>query len=348
MVFIKEEIKRLKHNLIEDNDGIDAFFYNYINCIENNTDIIAPSNSKELAICGYSNKIVDDNTINEILSRLPVRGIDYKSNIYELLGIFVLKKGDNSIEKDLLEKYAKSTLENKYLIYKVYPKIKEKLKNDVENLNDTNAAIIKNILDDKIELVEEDIYLEFISSAESINDLIIMEDLYKKMVTSDIQFHDEPKDIIINILKEFANSIKSLTLKRRKDHGRFVIKDEYDVQDLLQVILKSLFPKIIPEENTPQVGGKTERADFIFREFGIILEIKMIKESDKDEKEFIKQIKIDIESYYRENPKYLIFFIYDPQKKTINNNNFYDLQATIEKEDETGKYKYEVITILVN
>ena len=63
---------------------------------------------------------------------------------------------------------------------------------------------------------------------------------------------------------------------------------------------------------------------------------------------FIKQIKIDIESYYRENPKYLIFFIYDPQKKTINNNNFYDLQATIEKEDETGKYKYEVITILCN
>src|SRR5699024_1765775 len=126
---------------------------NYINCIKNNTDIIAPANSKELAICGYSNKIVDDNTINEILSRLPVRGIDYRSNIYELLGIFVLKKGDNSIEKDLLEKYAKSTLENKYLIYKIYPKIKEKLKNDVENLHDTNAAIIKNILDDKIELV---------------------------------------------------------------------------------------------------------------------------------------------------------------------------------------------------
>ena len=46
MVFIKEEIKRLKHNLIEDNDGIDAFFYNYINCIKNNTDIIAPANSK--------------------------------------------------------------------------------------------------------------------------------------------------------------------------------------------------------------------------------------------------------------------------------------------------------------
>ena len=348
MVFIKEEINRLKHNLIENNDGIDVYLYNYINGIGNTTDINNPTNSRELAICGYSNKVIDDNTINEILSQPPVRGIDYRSNIYELLGLFILKKEDESIKKDLLEKYNKSTLENKYLIYKVYPKIKEKLKNDVENIDDVNALIIKNILDDKIELVERNIYFEYISNAENVSSLIILEDLYKKMIISDVRFHDEPKDIIINILKEFPNSIKSLTLKRRKDHDKFVIRDEYDVQDLLQVILKSIFPKIVPEENTPQVGGKTERADFMFREFGIILEIKMIKESDKDEKEFIKQMKIDIESYYRYNPKYLIFFIYDPQNKTTNKNHFYDLQGTTEKNDDTGVYKYEVITILSN
>ena len=49
MVFIKEEINRLKHNLIEDNDGIDVYLYNYINGIENKTDISDPINSKELA-----------------------------------------------------------------------------------------------------------------------------------------------------------------------------------------------------------------------------------------------------------------------------------------------------------
>lgn len=348
MVFIKEEINRLKHNLIENNDGIDVYLYNYINCIENTTDINNPTNSRELAICGYSNKVVDDNTINEILSKPPVRRIDYRSNIYELLGIFILKKEDERFEKDLLEKYDKSTLENKYLIYKIYPRIKEKLKSDVENIDDVKAFIIKNILDDKIKLVKEDIYLEFISKAENMNDLIVMEDLYKKMIISDIQIQDNPKDIIINVLKEFPNAIKSITLKRRKNHDKFVIRDEYDVQDLLQIVLKSLFPKIIPEENTPQVGGKTERADFIFKELGIILEIKMIKESDKDEKEFIKQMKIDIESYYRYNPKYLIFFIYDPQNKTTNKNHFYDLQGTTEKNDDTGVYKYEVITILSN
>lgn len=348
MVFIKDEIKRLKQNLIENNTGIDVYLYNYINNIENNTDINIPTNSKELAICGYSKKKIDNKIIDEILLKPPVRGIDYKTNIYELMGIFLLNNKDIKMEEVLIEKYQKSTLENKYLIYKIYPQILERLKKDVENVNDAKGLVIKNILDMNVELIESEIYLEFISKAENINDLIIMEDLYKKMIISDIQFHDEPKDIIINILKEFSNSIKRITLKRRKDHDKFIIKDEYDVQDLLYVILKSMFPKMLQEENTPQVGGKTERTDFMFKEFGIILEIKMIKESDKDEKEFIKQIKVDIESYYRENPKYIIFFIYDPQKKTINNNNFYDLQSIIKKEDETGKYEYEVITILCN
>ena len=44
----------------------------------------------------------------------------------------------------------------------------------------------------------------------------------------------------------------------------------------------------------------------------------------------------------------IIFFIYDPQKKTVNNNNFYNLQGSTEKNDETGKYKFDVITILSN
>ena len=74
----------------------------------------------------------------------------------------------------------------------------------------------------------------------------------------------------------------------------------------------------------------------------------MIKDSDNNEKEFIKQIKIDIESYYRNNPKYMIFFIYDPQNKTVNKNHFYDLQGNTRKVDETGEYQFEVITILVN
>ncbi len=346
MVFIKDEINRLREKLLNDITDIDVYLYNYIRGNENNTDIVIPNNFRELAICGYSNKTIDEKIMNNILSRPPVKNMDFRSNIYELIGIFLLKRNDVKLENDLIRKYENTSLENKYLIYKIYPQIQEKLKYDIEGNYDIKSIIIKNILNSKMELPQKETYTEMIKDASNISDLIILEDLYEKMIGLDIQYHDEPKDIIIGILKEFNNSIKSVTLKRRKDHDKYEIKDEYDVQDLLHVILKSIFPKVTPEENTPQVGGKTERADFIFKEFGIILEIKMIKDSDKDEKEFIKQIKIDIESYYRYNPKYMIFFIYDPQNKTVDRNHFFDLQGRTKKMDETGEYEFEVITIL--
>ena len=44
----------------------------------------------------------------------------------------------------------------------------------------------------------------------------------------------------------------------------------------------------------------------------------------------------------------MIFFIYDPQNKTVNKNHFYDLQEDTRRVDETGEYQLEVITILVN
>ena len=353
MVFIKDEINRLREKLLNDITDIDVYLYNYIRGNENNTDIVIPNNFKELAICGYSNKTVDEKIMNNILLRPPIKNMDFRSNIYELIGIFLLKQNDAKLENDLIRKYENTSLENKYLIYKIYPQIQEKLKYDIEGNDDIKSIIIKDILNSKMELPQKEVYMEMIKDASNISDLIILEDLYEKMIGLDIQYHDEPKDIILGILKEFNNSIKSVTLKRRKDHDKYEIKDEYDVQDLLHVILKSIFPKVTPEENKISNAYTdinqnlmTERADFIFKEFGIILEIKMIKDSDKDEKEFIKQIKIDIESYYRYNPKYMIFFIYDPQNKTVDRNHFFDLQGRTKKMDETGEYEFEVITIL--
>ena len=42
----------------------------------------------------------------------------------------------------------------------------------------------------------------------------------------------------------------------------------------------------------------------------------------------------------------MIFFIYDPQNKTVDINHFYDLQGKTKKLDETGEYEFDVITIL--
>ena len=54
----------------------------------------------------------------------------------------------------------------------------------------------------------------------------------------------------------------------------------------------------------------------ILREEGVLLEVKMIKDSDTNERAFIDQLKNDIQSYHTcEWLKYLIFFVYDPQGK---------------------------------
>lgn len=59
---------------------------------------------------------------------------------------------------------------------------------------------------------------------------------------------------------------------------------------------------------------------------GIDIELKMIKQTDADEKSYIKQIKIDINDYATwRDLKNLIVFIYDPFNKTTNKNNFYEL-----------------------
>ena len=218
MVFIKDEINRLREKLLNDITDIDVYLYNYIRGNENNTDIVIPNNFKELAICGYSNKTVDEKIMNNILLRPPIKNMDFRSNIYELIGIFLLKQNDAKLENDLIRKYENTSLENKYLIYKIYRQIQEKLKYDIEGNDDIKSIIIKDILNSKMELPQKEVYMEMIKDASNISDLIILEDLYEKMIGLDIQYHDEPKDIILGILKEFNNSIKSVTLKRRKDH----------------------------------------------------------------------------------------------------------------------------------
>ena len=67
-----------------------------------------------------------------------------------------------------------------------------------------------------MELPQKEVYMEMIKDASNISDLIILEDLYEKMIGLDIQYHDEPKDIILGILKEFNNSIKCDFKKKKR------------------------------------------------------------------------------------------------------------------------------------
>ena len=100
-------------------------------------------------------------------------------------------------------------------------------------------------------------------------------------------------ELIKNVFNNFQDAIKHITEHRRKDHPTFEIKDEYDVQDLSYLILRSIF-----------------------------------QELEFEKPHLVRQLKIDYNDYAAWNGlRDLIVFVYDPFNKTTNKNNFYSLEG---------------------
>lgn len=345
MVYL-EQIEQLKEKCL--NNEIVTYYYNYMEGIYNiPIEEDAQINVKQLALCGYAGQSVEKDRIETVLSQnyamtnMPI-------NTYELLGIYLLDNSNEQISKSIEEKFLQVNLKYKFIIAQIIDSYKYKILEQLcfKKELDPVEQMIKYILDDSFFEIVPEKYAKYIEEAQSFEDLIILCKFKHKQVLNDVNVFS-PKDVIVNILNNFHNANKVITRERREKHDKYDIDDEYDVQDLLNVIFKSVYPKIIPEENTPKIGGTIARADFIFKEFSIVLEIKMIKQKDKDEKKYIEQIKVDIESYYRYEPKYMIFYIYDPMDKTKNQENFNDLEKKIKYMDKDSNTEIECDIIVI-
>lgn len=349
MVYL-ERIEWLKEKCL--NNDLVRYYYNYVKGIANNiVDVQEKINVKQLALYGYAAQKIEVEKINSILLQNNTV-ISGRINTYELLGIYLLNTNNEDIKKDIEEKFIQVDVKLKFIIANIIDSYRHKLLELLKTKQELTPIeqIIKYILDEKLYEIDIEKYAEYIEKAEDFEDLMILEKFAYKRTLSDIVI-GTPKDNIISILENFHNANKSITRERRKDKKKerttYCIKDEYDVQDLLHVIFKSIYPKIVPEENTPKVGGTTARADFIFKEFEIVLEIKMIKERDRDEKEFIRQIKEDIQSYYRYEAKYMIFYVYDPLDKTKDEQTLKDLEKKIKYQDKDNIKEIETEIIVI-
>ncbi|WP_420642467.1 hypothetical protein [Candidatus Leptofilum sp.] len=101
---------------------------------------------------------------------------------------------------------------------------------------------------------------------------------------------------------------------KRRYNGRetLLIKDEYDVQDLLHALLKTKFDDVRPEEYSPSYAGSSSRIDFLLKEEKIVVEVKMANSKLAD-KLIGEQLIIDIKRYQvHPDCKTLICFVYDP------------------------------------
>jgi hypothetical protein len=114
------------------------------------------------------------------------------------------------------------------------------------------------------------------------------------------------------LLKRFHDVARQLR-RRHNERETLNIKDEYDVQDLLHALLKTIFNDVRPEESSPSYAGASSRIDFLLKKEQIVIEVKMASSSLKD-KIIGEQLIIDMKRYQTHpDCKTLVCFVYDPE-----------------------------------
>ena len=118
---------------------------------------------------------------------------------------------------------------------------------------------------------------------------------------------------VSRICSRFSHVIRSIR-KRHSNRKPLTVKDEYDVQYLLKILLSVSFNDIRPEETTPSYAGTSSRIYFLLKNERIAIETKMTRE-DLADKELSKQLIQDI-AQYQTHPDVdsLLCFIYDPEQ----------------------------------
>lgn len=150
----------------------------------------------------------------------------------------------------------------------------------------------------------------------------------------------EKIDMIFTILDRFTSATKPLA-ERRKGKSPILIDDEYDLQDILQLILKPFFPTIrIEEVVSGQESERFLKIDILIKPLKIGIECKYIRDKTHAKK-IVKEINDDIQTYHKnQDCEILIFFIYD---KTFQIDNPYLLEEEYSNNQSFGDKKMQVI-----
>lgn len=146
--------------------------------------------------------------------------------------------------------------------------------------------------------------------------------------------HNTDYDAILNTIFENFHTCARQLRRRHSNRKTLEIGDEYDVQDLLNALLRLHFDDVRPEEWMPSYAGGSNRMDFLLKDEEIAIEVKMTRDGLKD-KEVGEQLLIDITKYQTHpNCKTLYCFVYDPDGYIRNPRGLEkDLSAATEKID---------------
>lgn len=138
-------------------------------------------------------------------------------------------------------------------------------------------------------------------------------------------------EAVENLLRQFHRFAVQLR-KRHAGRKALMIKDEYDVQDLLHALLLTQFADVRPEEHAPSRAAASPRLDFLLKNEQIVIEVKKTRPS-LTHKALADELIADI-ARYQAHPdcKTLVCFIYDPEARLANVAGFVsDIQSTLSK-----------------
>lgn len=148
---------------------------------------------------------------------------------------------------------------------------------------------------------------------------------------------------VINILGRLPDVISRLK-HRRKGKEPFLISDEYDMQDILYVMLKGPFPTLQYEDPNKKVGTTSSTIDFTISELGLYIEAKFIDSKGK-EKEVQKQCREDIISYGGQQDCNKVIFVVLDIANSIDNE--YAFKQGLEGKFTIKDREVEVLTLVI-
>lgn len=122
-------------------------------------------------------------------------------------------------------------------------------------------------------------------------------------------------------LKELILRFHGVVLGLRSRHGgrpTLDVSDEYDVQDVMRILLATAFDDVRPEEVVPSYGGAASRTDFLLKAEQIVLEVKKTRKGLAD-REVGEQLIIDTARYgAHPDCRTLVCMVYDPENRIVN------------------------------
>lgn len=117
--------------------------------------------------------------------------------------------------------------------------------------------------------------------------------------------------LIEGICRKFHVFARSL-LKRHDNRATVEISDEYDVQDLMNALLRLHFEDVRAEEVSPSYAGSSSRMDFLLKREQVVVEVKMTR-ANLRQKRVVSQLIEDKERYRTHHDcRVLVCFVYDP------------------------------------